>query len=413
MYPKDLQIKEFNYYLPDEKIAKYPLKKRDSSKLLIYQHNAISEDIFSNLGDHLPPDAILIFNNTKVVEARLFFEKETGAIIEIFCLEPAEKYPDLATAMLEKSAVVWKCLVGNVKKWKDELLRKRIFINTTEITLIAKKVRKQDDVVIVEFSWNNQLVSFAEILHAAGVIPLPPYLHREAEKSDAQNYQTVYARKSGSVAAPTAGLHFTKELFEKLRRQKIALNFITLHVGAGTFMPVKSDTIRQHAMHAEYFEVGKEFIEQLLNTRGDHLIAVGTTTLRTLESLYWMGVKLIQASKENIQTSILAGDIEVTQWEPYELPANIPVQETLQALVIWMNENKLAKLTAKTQIIIAPPYALKIGKGLVTNFHQPKSTLLLLVAAIIGNDWKKVYDYALNNNFRFLSYGDGCLFFSA
>ena len=408
---KNLSIKEFDYRLPDEQIAKYPLEKRDGSKLLVYRDNTITEDVFSNLNKHLTLNSFLVFNNTKVIEARLFFKKPTGTVVEIFCLEPAEKYADVTSAMLKTGTAMWKCLIGNAKKWKDEILSKKCIIGENEINLSARKFRQQKDVCLVEFSWNDDSISFVEILHAAGVMPLPPYLHREAEKEDTQNYQTVYARKMGSVASPTAGLHFTKELLEKLKSQKINHDFITLHVGAGTFMPVKSETILQHEMHAEYFEVSKEFVGHLLNHISDNIIAVGTTSLRTLESLYWMAVKLIQISRES-QTNISIEDILVKQWEPYKLPDHISCGEALQALLSWMEENRLDKLVGKTQIIIVPPYKLKIVKVLITNFHQPKSTLLLLVAAVIGDNWKKVYDYALSNNFRFLSYGDSSLIFA-
>jgi S-adenosylmethionine:tRNA ribosyltransferase-isomerase len=409
MHVKDLSIEDFFYVLPDEKIAKHPLPKRDESKLLIWKNATITTDGFFNLGTHLQADSLIIFNNTKVVEARLLFKKQSGTTIEIFCLEPANEYADITTAMLQTKKVLWKCLVGNAKKWKDEILTKEIYHAEKKLSLTAKKISKQQDDFIIEFFWNDDALSFAEVLHLAGVIPLPPYLNRVAEESDKITYQTIYAKNDGSVAAPTAGLHFTDEVFQKLSAKSIAKKFITLHVGAGTFKPVKTETIEQHEMHAEYFEVDVELIENLLNHLSKNIIAVGTTTLRTLESLYWMGIKIRNIKSEN-RKQILIEDIIVQQWDAYELNTNdISVEESLQALLNWMKETHQAKLIAKTQILIAPPYKLKIATALITNFHQPKSTLLLLVAAIVGEDWKKIYDYALQNNFRFLSYGDACL----
>ena len=411
MHPQDLEIKDFNYHLPDEKIAKHPLENRDSSKLLIYRNHVITEDVFSGLVNHLPSDSMLVFNNTKVVEARLFFRNHNGAIVEVFCLEPRDRSHDPSAEMQKRATIVWKCLVGNSKKWRAEILTKNFSIGKKDIHLTAKKIGREAELFLVEFNWNDDLLSFADILHAAGAMPIPPYVHREADAGDVQNYQTVYAKKLGSVAAPTAGLHFTNQLFEKLQDQKIPIDFVTLHVGAGTFMPVKSETIRQHEMHAEYFEVSKELVEQLANNTNANVVAVGTTTLRTLESLYWMGIKLNQIQEEKKSSDIAAEDISVKQWDPYALPVDVPAGEALHGLLSWMNKNNLHKLIAETRIIIAPPYRLRIAKSLVTNFHQPKSTLLLLVAAVIGDNWKKVYEYALNNKFRFLSYGDSCLFF--
>ena len=413
MSPKHLRIEDFDYDLPDEKIAIHPLEKRDESKLLVYGNGNIDETIYANLAAYLPGNAFVIFNNTKVVEARLLFKKPTGTAIEIFCLEPADAYADITTAMLQHNKVLWKCLVGNAKKWKDEVLTKQISPDTKELLLSAKKINKQQDSFIIEFSWNDDTLSFAEVLHLAGVIPLPPYLHRDAEKEDAVRYQTVYAKHDGSVAAPTAGLHFTDELFKKLSAKNITKGFVTLHVGAGTFKPVKASTIEDHEMHAEFFEVSYPIIEKLLNKSNEKIIAVGTTTLRTLESLYWMGIKISQQSTVDSRQKITIEDITIHQWDVYELnDKNISIEESLHAMLDWMKENNLDKLIAKTQIIIVPPYKLKLVDILITNFHQPRSTLLLLIAAVIGNDWKKVYDYALQNNFRFLSYGDGCLLFA-
>lgn len=409
MHPKELSIKVFNYELPYERIAKYPAGIRDESKLLIYTNHKIKEDRYFNLDKYLPASCMLVFNNTKVIEARLLFQKNSGATIEIFCLEPPDEYMDISAGMRQTGKVKWKCLIGNAKKWKDELLVKKILTGTKSIELTAKKICTCEDFFLVEFCWNDNSASFADILHSAGVIPLPPYLHREAENDDVIRYQTIYAEQKGSVAAPTAGLHFTPELFEKLSRKNIENDFVTLHVGAGTFKPVKTETLQQHEMHAEYFEIKRELIENILNNLNNKIIAVGTTSLRTLESLYWMGVKLIHQSAEKIAFE----DLFIKQWEAYELPADIPAIKSLQVLLHQMHENSLPKLTAKTQMIIAPPYKLKITDALITNFHQPGSTLLLLVAAIIGEDWKRVYNYALKNDFRFLSYGDGCLLFPA
>ena len=411
--PKQLQIKDFDYNLPDEKIAKHPLAKRDASKLLIYKSGEINTDNFIHLANYLPESSLIIFNNTKVVEARLLFKKTTGTTIEIFCLEPADDYADITTAMLQHKKVLWKCLIGNAKKWKDEILVKKILHNGKEIELSVKKISRQGENFIIEFSWNDEQLSFAEILHTGGVIPLPPYMHRDADDEDKNRYQTVYAKHDGSVAAPTAGLHFTGNVFERLSAKNIQRDFVTLHVGAGTFKPVKTETIEAHEMHSEFFEVSVELIEKLINASNQNIIAVGTTSLRTLESLYWMGVKISQQSTVNGQQNITIDDITIHQWDVYELnDENISFEDALHALLEWMKANNLNKLIAKTQIIIAPPYKLKVADILITNFHQPKSTLLLLVAAVIGNDWKKVYDYALNNNFRFLSYGDSCLFFA-
>jgi S-adenosylmethionine:tRNA ribosyltransferase-isomerase len=410
MHPKNLRIEDFNYSLPDEKIAKHPLQKRDESKLLIWKNENIEEDNFYNLHKHLPENSLMVFNNTKVVEARLLFKKESGTTIEIFCLEPANRYADITTAMLQTKKVLWKCFVGNAKKWKDELLKKEIHHAGKSIVLTAKKISRQPDNFIIEFFWNDDTLSFAEVLHLAGVIPLPPYLHRDAEKEDAVRYQTIYAKSDGSVAAPTAGLHFTDTVLENLSNKKIEKDFVTLHVGAGTFKPVKTETIEQHEMHAEFFEVNIKLIERMAAS-GKNIIAVGTTSLRTLESLYWMGIKIRNMKSEN-RKQISIEDIIVQQWDAYELNANIPVEESLNVLLNWIKENHQTKLIAKTQILIAPPYQLKVADALITNFHQPKSTLLLLVAAFVGEKWKSIYDYALQNNFRFLSYGDACLLMS-
>ena len=405
MHPKELSIIDFTYELPDERIARYPLAERDQSKLLIYSNGQISETIYAELAEQIPSNSLLVFNNTKVVEARLLFEKPNGGRIEIFCLEPHEQYGDITTAMLQKGKVWWKCLVGGAKKWKEGALISRIKkYDTDEITLTARKTEQYADAYLIELSWDDADMSFAELLHVAGVIPLPPYLNRAAEESDQERYQTIYAKHDGSVAAPTAGLHFTDSLFAKLTQKNIRHSFVTLHVGAGTFKPVKSATMQDHEMHAEFIDVSAAFIEQLLQQTAGPVIAVGTTSLRTIESLYWLGVKT------KLDPSISTEALTITQWEPYELAQhNISAAEALGALLAWLQENRTERLVTKTQIIIAPGYTFRIIKGLITNFHQPQSTLLLLVAAITGDNWKKIYQYALDHQFRFLSYGDGSL----
>lgn len=395
--PQDITIKDYTYELPDEKIARFPLPERDQSKLLVYKKGEVHQTVYAALYKELPADTMLVFNNTKVVEARLYFEKNTGSKIEVFCLEPAETYADITSAMLQRHKVLWKCLVGGAKKWKEDALQKTIPSVDGDIIIHAKKAEKKNDYFLIEFSWNNDF-TFAEVLHLLGEIPLPPYLNRKSEASDKERYQTVYATFDGSVAAPTAGLHFTETLMQNLSSKNIEQHYLTLHVGAGTFKPVKADTMQQHEMHAEFFEVDKDILEEIIR-RKNKIIAVGTTSLRTLESLYWMGVKLLSDK----------GFGDLLQWECYELLQEYSLSEAIQALLKYMNEKNIEKLYAKTQIIIAPGYQLKVADGLITNFHQPNSTLLLLVAAVVGDDWKKLYDYALNNDFRFLSYGDGSL----
>ncbi|TMI66303.1 MAG: S-adenosylmethionine:tRNA ribosyltransferase-isomerase [Bacteroidetes bacterium] len=406
MHPKNLSIKDFTYHLPEDKIAFHPLAERDSSKLLVYKNGTITGSVYKNLADFIPEDSLLIFNNTKVVEARLLFQKSSGGVIEIFCLEPHEQYPDITTAMMQHEKVLWKCLIGGASKWKHgQVLEKKI----EDLDLQCRFVEKRTDCFIVEISWDSNL-SFAEILHKAGAIPLPPYIKRKAEAEDSERYQTVYAKFDGSVAAPTAGLHFTPTIFEELRRKTIQTDFVTLHVSAGTFKPVKVEVMEKHEMHAEFIEVSKETIRHLLENLDKTIVAVGTTSLRTIESLYWLGVKSLEPGVRS-EDPIAIG-LEVTQWEPYEFyTKNIPAEEALNSLLKWMEKNKAGKLVTKTQIIIAPGYKPKIAKALITNFHQPQSTLLLLVSALIGDDWRKVYDYALENDFRFLSYGDGSIMF--
>lgn len=422
---KKIQIKDYSYELPDERIAKFPLENRDQSKLLIVEPSKpYHQDQYLNLANHLPANSFLVFNNTKVVEARILFQKTTGGVIELFCLEPDESYADITTAMLQKGTVHWKCLVGGAKKWKEEFLEKTIIDQGQTITLRARRVAQGAEAYLIEFSWSQDQMSFAELLHIAGLIPLPPYLNRVAENSDADRYQTVYAKHDGSVAAPTAGLHFTEGVFASLAAKGITKDFVTLHVGAGTFKPVKADAMEDHEMHAEFIDVSYAFIENLLSRLGDPIVPVGTTSMRTLESLYWLGLKTMA------NPTIKLSELTVYQWDPYEennkdvthntsdadshsnagtVSANIALASLLQ----WMQTQKMTQLITKTQIIIAPGYQFRICSGLITNFHQPQSTLLLLVAALIGDTWKNLYDYALNNEFRFLSYGDGCLIWNA
>ena len=402
MHPKQLSISDYTYQLPEHRIANYPLPVRDASRLLVYDNGIIRDDNYKNITSYIAPGSVLIFNNTKVVEARILFQKPTGGTVEIFCLEPHEQYADISSAMSEKGKVWWQCLVGGASKWKHgEVLKKIITDHGKEIILQAVYVEKRMGSFVIELSWSDLEMSFAELLHHAGAIPLPPYIKRKAESSDAERYQTIYASLDGSVAAPTAGLHFTDELFREFAKKNIQRKFVTLHVGAGTFKPVKSETMEQHDMHAEYIDVSKETISDILANLDNRIIAVGTTSLRTIESLYWLGVKM---SIENNQAIP-----ELLQWDPYDLHVpDLPAQQALRNLLTWMESNSQEKLVTKTKIIIAPGYKPRIADGLITNFHQPKSTLLLLVAALVGDDWKKIYEHALQNDYRFLSYGDGC-----
>ena len=402
MDARKLRIQDYTYDLDDEKIAKYPLEKRDSSKLLIYQNEKIEEDTYANIAAHIPSGSLLIFNQTKVVNARLLFKKETGGLIEVFCIEPDDQYKDMQTAMLQKSMVHWKCMIGGASKWKHGMIL-QLKHPDPDFTLYAKIIAKASDTYIIELFWDKTDLAFAELLHYTGKVPLPPYLHREAEAKDEDTYQTIFAKEEGSVAAPTAGLHFTESVMRSLEQKNITTGFVSLHVGAGTFKPVKSDTMEDHEMHAEWMELKLDTIKQLIAYVDKGVIAVGTTSARTLESLYWIGAKL----HNNIQPDFNA--IAVSQWDPYEISAGIDAKEALDTLCHWMQDHKLDRLITRTRILIAPGYDFKIIKGLVTNFHQPRSTLLLLVSALIGDNWRKVYDHALHNGYRFLSYGDGCL----
>ncbi|MEQ1554772.1 MAG: S-adenosylmethionine:tRNA ribosyltransferase-isomerase, partial [Ferruginibacter sp.] len=394
-----------NYDLPNEKIAMHPLSKRDASKLLIFKDEKIVESVFSEIATQIPEKSLLIFNNSKVINARIKFSKATGANIEIFCLEPHGNIDTYEQIMVSNKVVQWKCFVGGAAKWKDDILEKEIAINNTKIILFAKKIEKITESFVVEFSWNNTNYTFAQIIEASGSVPLPPYIKRITDNEDTSRYQTIFAKTNGSVAAPTAGLHFSENIFEKLIAKNIIKSFVTLHVGAGTFKPVKSATMEQHEMHAEYIDVDYCTIENLQKSIGK-IVAVGTTSLRTIETLYWLGVKIF------FNPSITA--LTLLQWDVYEekfVSNNINANEALQTLLYWMKKNNKQSIFTKTQILIVPGYTFRIANMLVTNFHQPCSTLLLLVAAAVGNNWKKMYDYALKNEFRFLSYGDGNLIF--
>lgn len=390
-----LPIKEFNYNLPEERIAKYPMSPRDHSKVLIYQGGQISQDIFHNIGKHLTHSPLLVYNNTRVIQARLVFKKTTGARIEIFCLEPIAP-KEYTLSLTATTQCEWECLVGNAKKWKDDPLS--LYIEKIGVTLTATKVQTLQDGQHIRFTWNNDRISFGEILDAIGELPIPPYLNRETEESDKENYQTVYSKIHGSVAAPTAGLHFTENVIEQLKQQGAAFEEITLHVGAGTFRPVKTEDANQHIMHTETIILKKESIENIL-AHLDNIIAIGTTTVRTLESLYYL-------AHCNWEENTIP---EVKQFDPYEQEYTLSPREALQKLLQQMEKHQTDTLCAKTQIMIKPGYKFKIIKGMITNFHQPQSTLLLLVSALIGDNWKKVYQYAMENQFRFLSYGDSSL----
>jgi S-adenosylmethionine:tRNA ribosyltransferase-isomerase len=407
MHPKQLSIEDFSYDLPEHRIAPYPLAERDASKLLVYKNGSVTEDNYRNIDQYLPSNSLLLFNDTRVVPARILFQKPTGAVIELFCLEPHSQYADINTAMLQKQRVVWMCLIGGASKWKaGQQLEKKIQWNDQEVILYASFAGKEKDCFIIEFSWTPAQLSFAAVLQHAGLIPLPPYIKRAAESSDAERYQTIYAHTEGSVAAPTAGLHFTDAIFQKLANKNIQQAFVTLHVGAGTFKPVKSAIMEEHDMHTEYIDVTAATIQQILANLQHPITAVGTTSLRTIESLYWLGVKTIVHPSPNFN------EVTIHQWDAYELNDHqISVAEALEALLQKMQQLQLTRLITKTALLIAPGYSFKIPTALVTNFHQPRSTLLLLVAAFAGKEWRKIYQYALENEFRFLSYGDGCLLF--
>lgn len=397
---KNISILDYTYDLPAERIALRPLPERDASRLLVYKTGEIKEDVYKNIEQYLPANSLLIFNNTRVINARILFQKESGGVIEIFLLEPYNA--DHTSALSATGKVSWKCMIGGASKWKERDLK----LNIKNGELTASLVEKLSDAYVVAFVWTPAELSFAEVLEQAGEIPLPPYIKRKAGTEDRERYQTIYAKDEGSVAAPTAGLHFTQQVFDRLAEKNIHSDFVTLHVGAGTFKPVKAATMEGHEMHAEWMEVTIKTIDTLLMNLDNGIIAVGTTSLRTLESLYWMGIKtMLDPGIKQLQLS---------QWEVYESPLagnNTSAGDALLSLSAWLKRNSLEKLFTRSQILIAPGYSFKIAGAVVTNFHQPQSTLLLLVAAAVGDDWRKIYAHAMQNDFRFLSYGDGSLLF--
>ena len=397
----NIRIEDFNYPLPDERIAKYPLKERDGSKLLIYKDGLPKESAFRNISEYIPEDSMMVFNDTKVVPARLHFQRESGAHIEIFCLEPVlpEEY---VTMFAVTDRCRWKCIVGNVKRWKNDTLNLYNPLGDngiSDMSLKADLIERCGETSIVEFSWTNG-APFSRVLEICGSIPIPPYLNRDTETIDLERYQTLYARFRGSVAAPTAGLHFTEPVLEAIRAKNVTTNTVCLHVGAGTFLPVKSENVAEHTMHREPFVVTLDFIERL-RARTGKVVAVGTTSVRTLESLYYVGVKCIETG----------APADVQQWDPYTTTPRYTLEESLDALIAYLKANGKDELKVGTRIIIVPGYDFKVVDVLVTNFHQPQSTLLLLISAFVGGDWRNIYDFALSNDFRFLSYGDSSILF--
>lgn len=400
--PKEIKIKDYSYELPDARIAKFPMEERDHSKLLLYRHGEISHDVFYNIANYLPSGSLLIYNNTRVIQARMHFRKATGALIEVFLLEPAAPR-DYELMFQARSKCAWICMIGNLKKWKDGRLERSITVNGRSVTLCAERRHEVHTGHWIDFEWDADDISFAEIIDACGELPIPPYLNRDTQESDLTTYQTVYSRIKGSVAAPTAGLHFTDRVLADVDAHGIEREEVTLHVGAGTFKPVKSEEIAGHEMHTEYVSVHRHTIERLLAHNGE-AVAVGTTSVRTLESLYYMGRKL------TANPALSEEELHVSQWEPYEEGAElVTTVEALEALLQWYERNGVNVLNSSTQIIIAPGYKYHIVKMLITNFHQPQSTLLLLVSAFLNGRWRDVYDYALSHDFRFLSYGDSSL----
>ena len=399
--PKHIRIDEYNYALPDERIAKFPLSVRDQSKLLVYRQGEIIEDRFTSLPNYLLAGSLLIFNNTKVIQARMHFKKETGALIEIFCLEPIAP-SDYVLNFQQTEHVAWLCMIGHLKKWKEGSLKRELTVKGLPITLTATRGASQGTSHWVDFRWNNPEVTFADILEVFGELPIPPYLNRKTTDSDKESYQTVYSKIKGSVAAPTAGLHFTPQVLGALNEKGVDLEELTLHVGAGTFRPVKSEEIADHEMHTEYISVSRQTIDKLIAHHAQ-AVAVGTTSVRTLESLYYIGSVLA------VNPDATEEELHVRQWQPYEPTQQVEPLEALQHILGYLDRHGMETLHGSTQIIIAPGYTYKIVKAMVTNFHQPQSTLLLLVSAFLKGDWKRIYNHALNNDFRFLSYGDSSL----
>ncbi len=400
--PKDINIEDYSYELPEDRIAKFPLAQRDESKLLVYNQGNISEDVFKNISTHLKGGMLMVMNNTKVIQARLMFKKETGTHIEVFCLNPHTPN-DYALAFVATKHCAWECMVGNAKRWKNgQTLSMPLTVNGKPVTLKADRHGENSRTMVIDFSWDEEDVNWADILDACGVLPIPPYLKRETQESDKTTYQTIYSKIKGSVAAPTAGLHFTEKEFNELAEMGIERDEVTLHVGAGTFQPVKSETLNDHEMHTEVVSINRSTIEHILKYKGN-IIAVGTTSVRTLESLYYFGAML----HENMD--LHADELKVGQWMPYEAGYTIDATTALESVIAYLDRHGLDALKGSTQIIIAPGYEFKIVKAMVTNFHQPENTLMLLVAAFVGDDWKKIYEYALTHDFRFLSYGDSSL----
>lgn len=401
MKTENIHISDYNYLLPDDKIAKFPKEQRDQSKLLVYQSGEIKEDIFYNLPKYLPKNSLMVFNNTKVIQARLHFKKVSGALIEIFLLEPGMP-TDYELMFQTKGYCEWLCLIGNLKKWKEGILVKEFIYNGETVRIEATKKESIGTFHKVALKWDNTSLSFAELIDLIGELPIPPYLNRETEESDKTTYQTIYSKINGSVAAPTAGLHFTNNVLQSLDNCGIEREELTLHVGAGTFKPVKSEELSGHDMHTEYISVSKQTLEKLLSYDAS-AIAVGTTSVRTLESLYYMGVKL------HSNPDLSEQELHITQWEPYRVESSLAATEAIEEIIKYLDRNNLSTLHSSTQIMIAPGYNYKIVKLLITNFHQPQSTLLLLVSAFVKGNWKTIYDYALAHDFRFLSYGDSSL----
>ncbi len=404
---RDIRIEDFNYNLPAERIAQFPLEVRDSSKLLLYRNNELGEDIFANVASHLPENSLLITNETRVVHARLLFRKPSGSQIEVFCLEPLEPTNDIQLAFQQKQSCTWKCLVGNARRWKSGPLILEGELDGVKVALTANMLERDETTFSIRFNWTPAHLNFAQVLEHFGKIPLPPYISREASENDNTRYQTVFARNDGSVAAPTAGLHFTPGVLQNLHASNIITASVTLHVGAGTFKPVSSDTIGDHAMHHEQVIVSVELLRKIIKHKPSHITLVGTTTVRTLESVYWQGVKWLQTPAESPV-------LQIEQWDPYTINPDEPVtvEKSLQCVIDTLERYHVTELHGSTSLMIAPGYTYHIPDAIITNFHQPRSTLLLLVAAFIGPGWKDAYAYAMGNNFRFLSYGDSCLFFN-
>jgi S-adenosylmethionine:tRNA ribosyltransferase-isomerase len=399
MFQPDL--KEYDYNLPNSRIAQYPLEERDASRLLVFKNNMISEDIFRNIHNHLPPGSLLVFNDTKVIRARLIFQKESGAVIEVFCLEPLTP-ADYSLSFSSAYSVEWRCLIGNIKKWKGGKVSCSFVRKKKECRLYAEKINKEGDTWRIRFSWDPSDLTFSEVIETAGHIPLPPYVNRPDETGDSDRYQTIYSGVKGSVAAPTAGLHFTGYVLKDLIARDVQTAQLTLHVGAGTFLPIKTESIMEHKMHQEHFIIPVKTIELIIKNPGS-VLAVGTTSVRTLESLYWLGLKL----RDN--PGLSREELFIGQWEPYTMKESLRPAESLETILSWMQKKNMTYLEAPTSIIIIPGYKFKITDGMFTNFHQPKSTLLLLISAWTGDNWKRIYRYALDNDFRFLSYGDSSI----